>query len=94
MDTTPQIRSSVEQNIRTAFRGVALGAGISLRRAQLIDGQSTPSREQAQSFTQKGIIGDWSQVPLAAVTGQMDRTVVHIGTIGSSRLCEWNTSQI
>jgi hypothetical protein len=64
MDTTHQIRSSVEQNIRTAFRDVTLGAGISLRRAQLIDGQSAASRGHAQSFTQEEIIGDWSRVPL------------------------------
>jgi hypothetical protein len=31
MDTTLQIRRSVEQNIRTAFRGVTFGAGISLQ---------------------------------------------------------------
>jgi hypothetical protein len=41
-----------------------LGAGISLWRAQLIDGQSATSREHAQSFTQGENIGDWSQVPL------------------------------
>ena len=79
MDTTLQIRSSVKQNIRTAFRGVTLGAGISLRRAQLIDGQSAPSREHAQSFTQKEIIGDWSQVPL----DELERdSVAHLDALG------------
>jgi hypothetical protein len=49
MHGTIQIRGSVEQKIRSAFRHVTLGAGMSLRRAQLVDGQSalrenTPSR--------------------------------------------------
>jgi hypothetical protein len=79
MDTTPQIRSSVEQNIRTAFRGVTLGAGVSLRRAQLIDGQSTPSREHRESFSQKEIICDWSQVPL----DELERnSVAHFDALG------------
>ena len=79
METTLQIRNSVEQNIRTAFRGVTLGAGISLRRAQLIDGQSVPSREQAPSFMQKEIIDDWSRVPL----DELERdSVAHLDALG------------
>jgi hypothetical protein len=64
MDRTSQIRSSVEQEIRTAFRGVTLSAGTSLRQAQLIGAQSARSREHVESFTGAEIIGDWSQVPL------------------------------
>jgi hypothetical protein len=60
MDTTLQIRSAVEQNIRTAFRGVTLGAGVTLRGASLIDSRSASSREQAQPLTQAEINGDWS----------------------------------
>src|SRR5262249_43657 len=61
MDKALQIRSAVEQKIRTAFRGITLGAGISLRQAQLID---APSRKQTESFTHEEITSDWSQVPL------------------------------
>jgi len=76
MDGTLQIRSSVEQKIRSAFRGVTLGAGISLRRAQLVD---APSREHADSFTQGEIIGDWSQVPL----DELERDcVAHLDALG------------
>ena len=79
MDTTLQIRRSVEQNIRTAFRGVTLGAGISLRRAQLVDRQSAPSREHSQSFTQEEIVGDWSQVPLDELEHD---SVAHLDALG------------
>ena len=79
MDGTLQIRSSVEQEIRSAFRGVALGAGISLGRAQLVDGQSASSREHAESLTQGEIIGDWSQVPLE----ELERDcVAHLDALG------------
>ena len=79
MDGTLQIRSSVEQEIRSAFRGVTLGAGISLRRAQLVDGQSASSREHAEPLTQGEIIGDWSQVPLE----ELERDcVAHLDALG------------
>lgn len=79
MDRTSQVRSSVEQKIRTAFRGVTLGTGISLRRAELADSQSAPSREHVESFTQREIIGDWSQVPL----DELERAgVAHLDALG------------
>jgi hypothetical protein len=79
MDGTLQIRSSVEQKIRSAFRGVTLGAGMSLRRAQLVDGQSAPSREHAESFAQVEIIGDWSQVTLDELESD---GVAHLDALG------------
>lgn len=79
VDTTLQIRGSIRRSIRTAFRGVTLGAGISLRRAQLIDGQSAPSREHPQSVTQEEIIGGWSQVPL----DELERdSLAHLDALG------------
>jgi hypothetical protein len=76
MDGTLQIRSSVEQKIRSAFRGVTLGAGTSLRRAQLVD---APSREYVESSTQREIVGDWSQVPL----DELERDcVAHLDALG------------
>ena len=61
MDTSLQIRSAVEGEIRTAFRGVTLGQGISLRQAELIDSQSVAA---SASSTRGETTGDWSRVPL------------------------------
>jgi len=78
-DKTLQIRGAVERNIRAAFRGVTLGAGITLRGAQLIDGGSASSGEQTQPFTGGEIIDDWELVQL----GELDRdSVAHLDALG------------
>jgi hypothetical protein len=58
MPTPNQIRSTIEKEIRVAFRGVTLGQGLSLREAQRADGFQKDVPEG------RGIIHDSSQVPL------------------------------
>jgi hypothetical protein len=69
MDSPLKVRNLVEMEIRTAFRGVTLGLGVSLRQAQLADSQSSLPREHSESSTQAEIIDDWSRVPL----GELER---------------------
>lgn len=54
-----EIRRTVESDIQIAFRGVTLGAGISLRQAQLAE-RNAPSASLAPGE----IVDDWSRVPL------------------------------
>jgi hypothetical protein len=78
MDTPIQIRSAVEKDIRTAFRGVTLGSGISLRQAELADGQNH-HREESESSKQGEIIDDWSRVPL----NELERDcIAHLDALG------------
>jgi len=60
-----EIRNSVESEIKTAFRGVALGAGVSLRQAQLADRpRNTAHNPDRASHAPREIVDDWSQVTL------------------------------
>lgn len=65
METPLQIRRAIESEIRTAFRGITLGRGISLRQAQFADGfQDAPRNLPSASPAQGEITNDWSRVPL------------------------------
>ena len=61
--TPLEIRRAVESEIRKAFRGVKLGRGISLRRAQSADGlRDAGCKVHLDSSTE--VTNDWSRVPL------------------------------
>jgi hypothetical protein len=65
METPLQIRRAVEIEIRTAFRGVTLGRGMSLRQAQFADRfQDAVWNAHSASLAQGEITDNWSQVPL------------------------------
>lgn len=80
MDGTFQIRSSVEQTIRTAFRGVTLGRGISLRHAQFIDGfRDSTWKAHSASAADVEITTDWSRVPF----DELERDcIAHLDALG------------
>ena len=79
MDSPLKVRNLVEMEIRTAFRGVTLGLGVSLRQAQLADSQSSLPREHSESSTQAEITDDWSRVPL----GELERDCeAHLDALG------------
>jgi hypothetical protein len=60
-----KIRSAVEGAIRTAFHGVTLGRGVSLRQAQLIDDPGNSSAHKALASGEGAeVIDDWSRVNL------------------------------
>ena len=77
---SPQIRSAVESEIRAAFRGVALGRGISLRQAQLADGfQDAIRNSHSASPAHQEITDDWSRVPLV----ELERDcIAHLDALG------------
>ena len=65
MEMQLQICGSVESEIRTVFRGVTLGRGISLRQAQFAGGFQEPACKTHPAPPAHGqITDDWSQVPL------------------------------
>jgi hypothetical protein len=60
-----EIRRTVESDIRAAFRGVTLGAGVSLRQAQLADRPRDAAHNlDRASHSPREIVDDWSQVTL------------------------------
>jgi uncharacterized protein DUF6714 len=60
-----QIRFTVENEIRAAFRGVTLGRGMSLRQAELADRfQDAVWKAHGASLGRGEISDDWSQVSL------------------------------
>jgi hypothetical protein len=60
---TPSSRRAVEIEIRTAFRGVTLGRGMSLRHAQFADRlQDAVWNAHSDSRGQGEITDDWSKV--------------------------------
>jgi hypothetical protein len=72
-----EIRNSVESEIKTAFRGVTLGAGVSLRHAQLADRPREVAHNlDRASHAPREIVDDWSQVTLDELerdcTAQLD----------------------
>ena len=80
MDTPPQIRNSVESEIQMAFRGVALGQGISLRQAQIIDDfRDSTWTEHSASTADVEITNDWSRVPFE----ELERDcIAHLDALG------------
>jgi hypothetical protein len=64
METPLQVRSAVESAIRTAFRGITLDRGISLRQAQSIDGFRAALDNNGSVVPGAEITNDWSRVPL------------------------------
>jgi hypothetical protein len=65
METPPEARGAVESEIRTAFRGVKLGRGVSLIEAQATAGSRDAVWDTySASLTPLGIVDDWSQLPL------------------------------
>jgi len=60
-----KIRTAVESDIRTAFRGVTLGSGLSLRRAQSVDSIGAGAQKRSSgSFAEPEVTDDWSRVSL------------------------------
>ena len=63
-----ELRSAVETGIRTAFAGVQLGHGVSLRQAQVIDNYGRGVTDADFDALPRGeIIDDWSGVPLSEI---------------------------
>ncbi len=60
-----EMRRAVVSEIQMAFRGVTLGQGVSLRRAQVADrSRDAVSNAHSASLAPGEIVDDWSQVPL------------------------------
>jgi hypothetical protein len=77
--TKAQIRGAVEKEIRTAFRGVGLGAGISLREAQREDRVYADHSASPPTAQGEGITHDWSRVTLE----ELERDcVAHLDALG------------
>jgi hypothetical protein len=77
---TPSIRRAVEIEIRTAFRGVTLGLGMSLRQAQFADRfQDAVWNAHSDSLGKGEIRDDWSKVPL----DELERDcIAHLDALG------------
>lgn len=80
METPLQIRRAVESEIRTAFYGVTLGRGISLRQAQLADNIRDAVRSASTApTTHQEITDDWSRVP----EEELERNcIAHLDALG------------
>ena len=80
METPLQIRHAVEIEIRTAFRGVTLGRGLSLREAQFADrSQDSVWNAHSASLARGEITDDWSQVPLDELESDC---IAHLDALG------------
>jgi hypothetical protein len=80
METLIRIRAAIEKEIQTAFRGVTLGGGISLRQAQLIDnfGRAT-QKDASASFGDPEVTDDWAWVSL----DELERDcIAHLDALG------------
>jgi uncharacterized protein DUF6714 len=55
----------IETMIRTAFAGVTLGAGISMRQAQWIDGHPYDEPDDFDALKRSDVVDDWTKIPLA-----------------------------
>ena len=75
-----EIRRTVESEIQIAFRGVTLGAGMSLRQAQLADRSGDAARKPLRaSFGSREVVDDWSQVTLDELEGDC---IAHLDAAG------------
>jgi hypothetical protein len=75
-----EIRRTVESEIQIAFRGVTLGAGMSLRQAQLADRSGDAARNPLRaSFGSREVVDDWSQVTLDELEGDC---IAHLDAAG------------
>jgi hypothetical protein len=82
METALQIRRAVEIEIRTAFRGVTLGRGISLRHAHFADQfQDSVWEAHSASLAHGEITDDWSQIPLDELESESDG-IAHLDAFG------------
>ena len=80
MEMPLQIRRTVENEIRMAFRGVTLGQGISLRKAQFADGSRDAARNANSASPAHGeITDDWSRVPLDELESE---SIAHLDALG------------
>jgi hypothetical protein len=80
MEMPLQIRRAVENEIRMAFRGVTLGQGITLRKAQLVDVSRDAARNlHAASPAHGEITDDWSRVPLNELESE---SIAHLDALG------------
>src|SRR6266404_1917886 len=80
MEMPLQIRRAVENEIRMAFRGVTLGQGISLRKAQFADGSRDAARNVHSASPAHGeITDDWSRVPLEELESE---SIAHLDALG------------
>jgi uncharacterized protein DUF6714 len=77
METPLQIRRAVEIEIRTAFRGVTLGQGISLRQARFADRfQDVPPHLRMGE-----IADDWSLIQMDELESESDG-IAHLDAFG------------
>jgi|ERR1700756_1064490 hypothetical protein len=77
MEIPLQIRRAVETEIRTAFRGVMLGQGISLRQARFADRfQDVPPHLRMGEITD-----DWSLIPMDELESESDG-IAHLDALG------------
>jgi hypothetical protein len=76
METQLQLRLSVEGEIRTAFHGVKLGRGISLRQARLADRSHVPPHLRVGEITD-----DWSLIPMGELQSESDG-IAHLDALG------------
>jgi hypothetical protein len=82
METPLQIRRAVEIEIRTAFRGVTLGQGMSLRHAHYADRfQDAVWNAHSVSLAHGEITDDWSQVPMDELESESDG-IAHLDAFG------------
>jgi len=80
MEMPLQIRRTVENEIRMAFRGVTLGQGIILRKAQFADGSRDAARNANSASPAHGeITDDWSRVPLDELESE---SIAHLDALG------------
>ena len=80
MEIQLQIRRSVESEIRTAFRGVTLGRGTSLRQAQFAGGFQDPAgKAHPAPPAHAEITDDWSQVPQDELENDF---IAHLDALG------------
>jgi hypothetical protein len=77
MEMQLQIHRSVESEIRTAFRGVTLGRGISLRQARFADRfQDIPPHVRMEEITD-----DWSLIHMGELQSESDG-IAHLDALG------------
>lgn len=63
MDSLQTTRSAVETAIRSAFAGVTLGRGTSIRQAELLGGIGDISAEAYDALPRDEVTDDWARIP-------------------------------
>jgi hypothetical protein len=73
-------REDVEAGIRSAFAGVQLGSGVSLRQAQVIDGYILGlSEAELEALPRSDLTEDWTAIPDSELLGDC---VAHLDAEG------------